>query len=47
MSRLRGFTLSEVLIMTAVLSILITISAPSYRQFIARGKALGRAIPGF
>jgi type IV pilus assembly protein PilE len=34
----RGFTLTELLITVAVLSILIGIAVPSYQQFVIRGK---------
>jgi type IV pilus assembly protein PilE len=34
----RGFTLTELLITVAVLSILIGIAVPSYRQYVVRGK---------
>lgn len=33
-----GFTLTELLITVAVLSILISIAVPNYRQFVVRGK---------
>lgn len=36
--RERGFTLTELLITVAVLTILVGIAVPSYRQFIIRGK---------
>jgi type IV pilus assembly protein PilE len=34
----RGFTLTELLIAIAVVSILVSIAVPSYRQYIVRGK---------
>src|SRR5687767_4449780 len=34
----RGFTLTELLITVAVLSILIGIAVPNYRQYVIRGK---------
>jgi type IV pilus assembly protein PilE len=34
----RGFTLTELLITIAVVSILVGIAVPSYRQYIVRGK---------